>query len=125
MLGTGSAKAPRNSMQAKLEPITTPMGDRPVAKQSDAQKPHSIWFWVGLFVVFVFWGWYQNRESIKTNLEAKNLKANLHNLLIITFAAVIGIVGGKILFTKLTGLTANIPILGRSMAYVAQLFSAA
>ena len=121
----GAQKAPRTSLQAKLEPISTPMGDRPVAKQNDSAKPHTIWFWVALFATFVFWGWYQNRESIKTNLEAKNLKANLHNLMIITFAAVIGIVGGKILFTKLTGLTANIPILGRGIAYIAQLFSAA
>lgn len=112
-----------------MTPIESPVGDQVIARGIDTdQEPadKTIWYWAAFFLVFILWGWAQHRsDSIRKELEPQNMQANLHNIAVITFAAIIGIVGGKVLFTKLAGLTKNVPVLGRVFGYLAQLFAAA
>lgn len=120
-----SAPATRKMLNA---PVESPVGDQAIAKSmpSNDQKDPTIWFWVALFVVFILWGWMQDRhEKLRSQLEPQNMQANIHNLFIITFAAVIGVVGGKVLFTKLAAITSRMPFVGRAFGYLAKLFSAA
>ncbi len=122
----------RNQMQdlsKMINPTTTPVGDSLVgtktAYASEDNTNNSIFWWLGLFIVFVLYGWLQNKNSkVQEQLKPANLSANLHNIFFVTFAALIGLVAGKILFIKVAAWTKNIPILGKSMSYLAQLFAA-
>lgn len=120
---------PTAAAKEMARPVESPVASSgTVAKgipSNSAGNDKSIWWWVGFFAVFVLWGWVQNREKISTELRPRNIQANLHNLTIITFAAVIGIIGGQVLFTKLAAMTAKIPGLRKVTGYLAQLFSAA
>lgn len=125
---TTAGVSPNASRKLLNQPIETPVGDMAVAKtiQSDDNRDPTIWFWVATFVVFILWGWWQHRnEKIRKELEPSNITANLHNIAIVTFAAVIGIVGGKVFFTKLAAIFGRIPVVGRILGYLAKLFGAA
>lgn len=120
----GQIKPTKAITSAPLTPVPDGMIQTKAANPN--QKNHTVWFWVGLFVVFVGYGWIQHRnEKAKEAIKPSNLAANLHNVFLITVAAVIGIVAGKIFLTKLVGLTARIPVVNRAVAYLAELFSAA
>lgn len=119
--------ANRSPVQSMLTPVETPIGNNMVSKaKTVGDKEHSVWFWLGLFIVFITWGVVQHKSNkVSDELKPANLYANVHNLMLITFAAVIGVVGGKIFFTKLAAVTGRIPFVNQATAYLAQLFSAA
>lgn len=119
-------------MQQIAQPIESPSADPTIAatavgrsNSDDKDEKGSVWWWLSLFLVFIFWGWVQNRDKVSNELKPENVKANLHNLTVITIAAVIGIIGGQVVFVKLAGLTQNVPVLNKATAYLAKLFSAA
>lgn len=122
---SGSSAAKRDMIM----PVESPVGDQTIARgvdQDSSEPDKTVWWWAAFFVVFILWGWVQHRnEHVKKELEPQNMQANLHNVAVITFGAVIGIVGGKILFTKLAAITKNVPLFGRMFGYIAQLFGAA
>lgn len=125
---TGVPKSQSATNKQMYQPIESPVGDQAIAKTmpNDNESDRTIWFWVGMFIVFIVWGVFQDRhKKIQSQLEPQNMQANLHNLFVITFAAVIGVVGGKILFTKLAAITSRFPLLGRVTGYLAKLFGAA
>ena len=70
---------------------------------SAAKNPGTIVFWVGMLIVYLLYDWLQN-EKLKDTLEPHNIRANIHNLLVVTIAAVIGINGGNVLLTKLAAM---------------------
>lgn len=125
---TVSANNYGNPAKQMLNPLETTVAPTVTAKLpaqvDEAEHKYSVWFWAALFAVFVGWGYYQHNGTIKKELEPKNIAANWHNLVVITFAAVIGIVGGKILFVKLADVTKNIPFVSTATSYIAQLFTA-
>jgi len=84
-----------------------------------AAKTYSIAFWVGLLVVYLAYDWLQN-EKLKNTLEPANIRANAHNLILVTLAAVIGINGMNVLLTKLTAM--RIPGLSKGAGSILPLF---
>lgn len=107
-------------------PVEAAVGDQKLAQPTpQGDKQHTVWFWVALFAAFLGWNYLQHQTKIEKELKPENMRANIHNLMIITFGAVIGLVGGKILFTKLAAITKNVPFVGRACNYIAELFSAA
>jgi len=69
-----------------------------------AQSPGSIVWWGLLLVLYLGWDYLQNNSKLGEGLEPSNIRANVHNIIIITLAAVIGINGLNVLFTKLAAL---------------------
>lgn len=65
---------------------------------------HSVWFWLGLLGLYLLWDYIQTRRNIHEALEPKNIRANLHNLLIIGIGAVVVINGMNVLLTKLASM---------------------
>ena len=84
-----------------------------------AKNPGSIVFWVGLLVLYLFYDWLQN-EKLESTLQPANIRANAHNLILVTIAAVIGVNGMNVLLTKLTAM--QIPGLSKSAGSILPLF---
>jgi len=78
---------------------------------SAAKSPGSIWWWVVLLLVYIAWDFFQNNEKVRNSLEPANIRANVHNLVVVGLGAVIFINGANVLFTKLSAM--RIPILSR------------
>lgn len=83
-------------------------------------KPGSIVWWGVIFAVYLFWDWFQTRDKVQTAIEPKNVRANLHNLVVVTFAAVIGINALNVFFTKLAAM--RIPVVSRMAGTLLPLF---
>ena len=81
--------------------------------------PQTPWWLLGIVGLYLIWALVIQHERIKESLQPANIAANLHNWVVITVAAVGGIVLGKVLFTKLAAL--GIP----GAAQLAQVFGAA
>jgi len=81
--------------------------------------PQTPWWLLGIVGLYLAWALVIQHERIKESLQPANIAANLHNWIIITIAAVGGIVLGKVFFTKLAAL--GIP----GAAQMAQVFGAA
>ncbi len=65
---------------------------------------HSVWFWAGLLGLYLFWDYIQTRRSIQESLEPANIRANLHNLVVIGIGAVVIINGMNVFLTKLASM---------------------
>lgn len=65
---------------------------------------HSVWFWVGMIGLYLFWDYIQTRQNIQKSLEPANIRANLHNLAVIGIGAVVVINGMNVLLTKLASM---------------------
>jgi hypothetical protein len=87
---------------------------------SAAKSPGSIVWWVTLLLVYIGWDFFQNNERIRNSLEPANIRANIHNLIVIGLGAVIFINGGNVLFTKLAAM--RIPVLSRVAGTMLPLF---
>jgi hypothetical protein len=86
-----------------------------------ANQPGSIWWLMVIFVIYLFWDWYQNREGIRASLSPANIRANIHNLVVITLASVIGFNLFTVILTKLAGW--RIPVISKAAGTILPLFS--
>lgn len=75
-------------------------------KNTDGNSQVSVWWVFMLAAMYFIWGYLQHK-TLKEDLSPQNIGANLHNMLVITFAAAIGINILNVFFTKLAAL--NIP----------------
>lgn len=78
---------------------------------------------VGIIGLYLAWAILARHERISESLRPANVAVNFHNVLNVTVMAIIGIVGGKVLFTKLTAF--DIPVVSKAAAYVGQIWAAA
>lgn len=106
--------------QAAQIPASTPSTNLEENVQA-ANKPGSIIWWVVLLVVYIAWDYFQTRDKIQSALEPSNVRANLHNIVVIGFAAVIFINGMNVLCTKLAAL--KIPMVSKAAAAMLPLFN--
>ena len=106
--------------QAAQIPVSTPSTNLEENVQA-ANKPGSIIWWVVLLVVYIAWDYFQTRDKIQSALEPSNVRANLHNIVVIGFAAVIFINGMNVLCTKLAAL--KIPVVSKAAAAMLPLFN--
>ena len=60
------------------------------------------WVLLGLVVIYIAWAWLSQGERIRESLSPANIAANVHNIVMVTIMAIIGIVSLKILLTKAT-----------------------
>ena len=86
-----------------------------------AKTPGSAWFWLGLVVLYFVWDYFQNKKGIKESLEPRNIRANAHNIILITLAAVIGLNGTYVLLAKLASM--SIPGVSKAAGTLLPLFS--
>jgi len=87
---------------------------------SAAKSPGSIYWWVTLLLVYIGWDFFQNNEKVRNSLEPSNIRANIHNLVVIGLGSVIFINGGNVLFTKLAAM--RIPVLSKIAGTILPLF---
>jgi hypothetical protein len=106
--------------QAAQIPVSTPSTNLEENVQA-ANKPGSIIWWVVLLAVYIAWDYFQTRDKIQSALEPSNVRANLHNIVVIGFAAVIFINGMNVLCTKLAAL--KIPVVSKAAAAMLPLFN--
>jgi len=93
-VGATLAAGTRNAGNAQLL-------EQSVGEGSAGKAPYVL---LGLVAIYVVWAWISQNERITESLRPANIAANLHNILMITMIAVIGLVSAKVLFTKLTAL---------------------
>jgi hypothetical protein len=86
-----------------------------------AQQPGSIVWWVMLLVLYLTWDVLQNHTKLGETLAPSNVRANVHNIIIITLAAVVGLNGLNVLFTKLAAL--KIPVVSKAAGTLLPLVS--
>lgn len=104
-------------------PSTSP--SQPSAGSSSPTALH-ILIGVGvLLVLYVFYAWVQGREKVAATIQGKNIRANLHNLLVILLAVMIAVPLAKIGVTKLAASGAkNWPLVGPFVKALLQLVDA-
>ena len=114
---TESVDEPVQASSISTEPIT---GSNIEENTKAAKKPGSVYWWLTVLGLYLLWDWYQNNEKVSEALKPRNIRANAHNILLITVAAVIGVNGMNILFTKLAAM--RIPVLSKMAGAVLPLF---
>ena len=85
-----------------------------------AKSPGSVYWWLTILGVYLAWDYVQNREKVSEAIKPRNLRANAHNLVLISAAAVIGINGMNILLTKLAAM--RIPVLSKVAGAILPLY---
>lgn len=85
-----------------------------------ANKPGSIVWLLVILGVYLLWDYIQNKSSLSDSLDAANVRANVHNLMVIGFASVIFINLMNVLLTKLAAL--EIPLLSKTAGAMLPLF---
>lgn len=76
-----------------------------------ATSPGSVYWLFLLVVVYIGWGYWQNRDSYKESLTPGTMRANLNNIVGITLASIIGINIMQVFLTKLGAM--RIPVLSK------------
>jgi len=60
--------------------------------------------WVNFLILYLVWDYFVNKnKKIQDVVDAGNVRTNVYNIVAITFAAVLGINGIKILLVKIGG----------------------
>lgn len=85
-------------------PGVTPGDQDNVSSNTKGAKKYAAYYWLGLLVLYFGWNYLQHRKNIATELKPENVKANAHNIAVITLASVIGINGLNVLCTKLAAM---------------------
>lgn len=106
--------------QAAQIPASTPSSNLQQNTEA-ANKPGSIVWWIILLLVYIGWDYVQTKDKVQTALEPANVRANLHNIVVIGFAAVIFINGMNVLCTKLAAM--KIPIISKAAGTLLPLFN--
>jgi hypothetical protein len=122
--GAPTVNAPDMSATGAMNSTNNITGSDTTAIQENvalASQPGSIWWLMLILVVYLFWDWYQNREGIRESLSPSNIRANIHNLVVITLATVIGFNLGTVILTKLAGW--RIPVISKAAGTLLPLFS--
>lgn len=76
-----------------------------------AVTPGSVYWLFLLTLVYVLWGYWQNKEGARESLSPGDLKNNLGNIVKITLAVAIGFNIMNVFLTKLAAM--RIPVLSR------------
>lgn len=122
--GAPIVSAPSMSADGDMSNIASTTGSDTTAVKDNltlAQTPGSIWWLMLVFVLYLFWDWYQNREGIRESLSPSNVRANIHNLVVITLASVIGFNLFTVVLTKLAGW--RIPFISKAAGTLLPLFT--
>jgi len=106
--------------QNVIAPIAAPTSNLETNVEA-AQQPGSIVWWVMLLVLYLTWDVLQNHTKLGEALAPSNVRANVHNIIIITLAAVVGLNGLNVLFTKLAAL--KIPVVSKAAGTLLPLVS--
>lgn len=61
-------------------------------------SPHTIWYWLGLVVLFAITVWASKRAGGADDF--KNIRPTFYNFLTITLTALLGLVGLKVIFNR-------------------------
>jgi len=77
-----------------------------------ATSPGSVYWLFLLAIVYVAWGYWQNREGYKKSLTPGTMVMNLHNIVGITLAVIIGMNITQVFLTKLAAM--RIPFLSKA-----------
>jgi hypothetical protein len=101
--------------------VATSQGGSTLQKNMSGSK-YAIYFWAGLVGIFLLFGLLQEKnKSVREELQPANLKANFHNVILITLAAVVGINGLYVLLAKLAAM--SIPYVSSFAGSILPLFS--
>lgn len=91
-----------------------------LSENTKIANKHSIWFWGGLLALYFFWDYIQTRRNVQESLEPANIRANLHNLVVIGIGAVVVINGMNVFLTKLASM--KIPVVSKIAGNLLPLF---
>jgi hypothetical protein len=69
----------------------------------------SVWWLFGVIFLYLFWGWFQNKDSLKESLKPSNIKFNLHTIIGVGLSAVVYFNVMVVVLTKLGAL--KIPLI--------------
>ena len=114
---TEAIDEPVQASSISTEPVT---GSNIEENTRAATKPGSVYWWLTILGLYLLWDWYQNSEKVNEALKPRNIRANAHNILLITVAAVIGVNGMNILLTKLAAM--KIPVLSKVAGAILPLY---
>ncbi len=77
-----------------------------------ATSPGSVYWLFLVTIIYVVWGYWQNRDSAKTSLTPGSIKLNLHNIVGITLAVIVGMNFMQVFLTKLSAM--RIPLISKT-----------
>lgn len=77
-----------------------------------ATSPGSVYWLFLMAIVYVAWGYWQNRASATNSLSAGSIKLNLHNIVGVTLAVIVGMNFIQVFLTKLSLM--RIPVLSKT-----------
>jgi hypothetical protein len=112
---TDMMEMPQNYDDGAGSMVTAPPVDTGNNMQNNTQfatSPGSVYWLFLVTVIYVAWGYWQNREGYKESLKLGSIKMNLHNIVGITLAVIIGINFIQVFLTKLAAM--RIPVLSKT-----------
>jgi len=89
------------------------------SENTDGNDKYSLFWLFGVVFLYFIWGWLQGRK-LQGEIKPANIGANLHNIVVVTLSAVIGINLMNVFFTKISSM--NIPLLSKFSGRMVPLF---
>lgn len=101
-----------NLLSAGMEPVPEEVINNEVSasmpetniQQNTAGAKGSIIWWLVLAGLYLAWDIIQNKSKLGDSLDPANIRANVHNIVVIGIAAVVFINGMNVLCTKLAAM---------------------
>jgi hypothetical protein len=110
-LGQSPVEQNDEPVTPSTQEVTVQGGSNLEENTKAANKPGSIIWWAVLFAAYLAWDYAQGRTKISESIQPRNMRANVHNLIVVGAASVIFINGANVLFTKLAAM--KIPVVSR------------
>lgn len=123
MRGSTANVAILNNQDAGTVNMSAPAGNSTTNMEKNmepAKNPGSVVWLLVILGLYLVWDYVQNKSSLSDSLDAANVRANVHNLLVIGFGAVIFVNLFAVLLTKLAAL--DIPIISKTAGAILPLF---
>lgn len=107
---TGGSSTSVSSDQGTLSPDG--QSNTLTENMSLGKNPGSVWWLLLMFVIYFVWDYAQGKKPIADAIEPSNIRANLHNMLVIGLAAAIFFNGANVVLTKLASM--KIPVISKT-----------
>ncbi len=122
MRGTNLLSASTEPIPEEIEQnqIAAEMPETNIQKNTGSAKGSIIW-WVILAGLYLVWDIIQNKSKLGDSIDPANIRANLHNIIVIGIGAVVFINGFNVLCTKLAAM--KIPGISRLAGSLLPLFN--